>query len=316
MKTSIALIFLLVQSIFSCAQVEPAEKDPFQEIQYYAEVIKVSLSNNIEIAYTDTGDGDKTLIFIHGLGGYLKHWQYNVPDLSKDFRCIAVDLAGYGKSSKGDYSGSMTFQAEVLAEFIEKLNLQNVWLVGHSMGGQISMTLALENPSLIEGLVLAAPAGIETFTEVQKGLFRNTVTQNTIMSTSNEQIRANLKINFLEGHPFIDEMVNDRIAIKEATLFSAHAKTVAGGVAGMVNEPVIDRLSELSQPCLVIFSSDDALIPNRFMNPNSSAEILANTAKNSIPNAETKVISGAGHLLQIEKASEFNSILINFIISR
>ncbi|MFC2187742.1 alpha/beta fold hydrolase [Fulvivirgaceae bacterium LMO-SS25] len=316
MKTLIALIFLLLQSIFSCAQVEPAESDPFQEIQYFAEVEKVSLSDNIEIAFTDTGEGDKTLIFIHGLGGYLKHWQYNVPDLSKEFRCIAVDLAGYGKSSKGDYSGSMIFHAEVLAEFIEKLDLQNVWLVGHSMGGQISMTLALENPSLIEGLVLAAPAGIETFTEVQKGLFRNTVTQTTIMNTSDEQIRANLKINFLEKHPFINEMTNDRIAIKESPLFASHAKTVAGGVAGMVNEPVFDRLGDLIQPCLVIFSSDDALIPNRFMNPNSSAQILANTAKELIPNAEIKVISGAGHLLQVEKASEFNSILRNFIISR
>ena len=316
MKLLIYSTLLCLLPIFSCAQVAPVESDPFQEIQYFAGVSKVSLTDNIEIAYTDTGKGEKTLLFIHGLGGYLKHWQFNVPSLSEDFRCIAVDLPGYGKSSKGDYSGSMSFNADILAKFIKELNLQNVWLVGHSMGGQIGMTLALDNSSLVEGLVLAAPAGIETFTEVQKGLFRNTVTQTTVMSTSDEQILANVKVNFMEDHPFIKELANDRIRIKASPLFASHAQTVAGGVAGMVNEPVFDRLSELTLPCLIMFSADDALIPNRFMNPNSSADILAKTVEEMIPNAEVKVMTGTGHLLQIEKASEFNLNLRNFIISR
>jgi pimeloyl-ACP methyl ester carboxylesterase len=316
MKPLFSVLLLFFLPIISCAQVNLGEEDAFQEIQYFSVVSKVKLSDNIEIAYTDTGKGDKILLFIHGLGGYLKHWQFNVSELSNEFRCIAVDLAGYGKSSKGDYSGSMTFHAGILAEFITELNLENVWLVGHSMGGQISMTLALSHPSHIEGLVLAAPAGIETFTEVQKTLFRNTVTASSIMNTSDEQIRSNLRINFLEEHPFIDEMANDRIKIKNSPLFPTHAQTVARGVAGMVDEPVFDRLGELNLPCLIVFSSDDALIPNRFMNPSSSAEILANTAKESIPNSAVKVISGAGHLLQIEKALEFNSILQNFIIYR
>jgi len=82
------------------------------QIEYPYEVKKVELFNDIELAYVDEGKGDQTIIFIHGLGSYLPAWKNNIEGLMSDYRCIAIDLPGYGYSSKGKYEGSMTFFAK------------------------------------------------------------------------------------------------------------------------------------------------------------------------------------------------------------
>ncbi|MDO8897890.1 MAG: alpha/beta fold hydrolase [Bacteroidales bacterium] len=80
----------------------------FDEIPYPFDVKKVQIDENTEIAYIDEGSGKETIIFIHGLGSYLPAWKKNIEGLSSDFRCIAIDLPGYGKSSKLPHSGLMT----------------------------------------------------------------------------------------------------------------------------------------------------------------------------------------------------------------
>ena len=115
----------------------------FNQIKYPFDTKFIKV-NDYEIAYVDEGNSENVLLFIHGLGSYLKAWDRNIPELKNHFRCIALDLPGYGKSSKQIHSGEVSFYVEILNEFITKLNLKNVSLVGHSMGGQIALAYAIK----------------------------------------------------------------------------------------------------------------------------------------------------------------------------
>src|SRR5690554_6525675 len=169
----IALCFFIHTHGFTQGMYSDLKKvNSFDEIAYPYDVQKVEISNGIEIAYMDEGQGSETIIMIHGLGSYAPAWKKTIEGLKENYRCIAIDLPGYGISTQGDFSGSMTFFADAVNEFAEALNLDNVVLAGHSMGGQFAIVAALKYPELVSKLVLVAPAGIETFSEGEKDWFR------------------------------------------------------------------------------------------------------------------------------------------------
>ena len=124
----------------------------FHQIKYLYSNKFIDIEGH-KIAFIDEGDSEEVLLFIHGLGSYLKAWNRNIPELKDHFRCIAIDLPGYGKSSKIIHSGKLNFYTEILNHFIQKLNLKNVNLCGHSMGGQIALNFAITYPDHISKLI-------------------------------------------------------------------------------------------------------------------------------------------------------------------
>ncbi len=131
MKKLILFGILLISLIsFSCSPYKNLTNMEFEEIPYPFQVKKANLSDTMTIAYTELGSGNQTIIFIHGLGSYLPAWKNNLPELSKHYRCIAIDLPGYGKSSKKPHSGMMDFYADVIIKFMDELNLKSATLGG------------------------------------------------------------------------------------------------------------------------------------------------------------------------------------------
>ncbi len=97
-------------------------------------------------------------LLIHGWSSSSFAMSPLYPTFNRRFRCIAVDLPGYGKSPPGSETASMQGYADLLAEFIRQNSpKQPVVLVGHSMGGMISLTLTLRHPKLVERIVLLSP---------------------------------------------------------------------------------------------------------------------------------------------------------------
>ena len=129
------------------------------------------LPGDCRIAYLDEGKGERTLVFIHGLANYALVWKKNIEYLSQYYRCIAIDLPGNGLSDKNPHPFSIKFFAESVNNFIAALGLTNVTIVGHSMGGQVAMTTAINYPTCADALVLCAPAGFEEFSAMDKTLY-------------------------------------------------------------------------------------------------------------------------------------------------
>lgn len=294
----------------SYRKIEPLET--MSDLEYPYEVKYASLGDDIELAYVDEGKGDHTIIFIHGLGSYLKAWYKNIDGLKDHYRCIAVDLPGYGKSSKVPHSGMMSFYAKVIKEMIDTLGLENVALAGHSMGGQIGIMAAFNYPATIRQLILVDPAGFEQFTPGQKKWFREVMTVNGVKLTTIEQIQTNVAYNFNNMPDDARFMITDRIAMRSADDFDNYCYTVVRSVNGMVDEPVFDILNKIEQPVLIFFGEEDNLIPNRFLNPGRSYNIAC-AGHEQLPNSKLVMVPRCGHFMMFEKADVFNESVMDFL---
>jgi len=265
-----------------------------------------------EIAYIEQGKGDKTIILVHGLASNAGFWRYNIPELSKHYRVIAVDLPGYGKSQKGNYLYSMSFYADQIKKLIDKLDLKNVVYVGHSMGGQIGIKLAIKYPDLLHKLILASPAGFEEFQQGEGNWLRSVMTMKFIKATSEEGIRRNLSNNFYCWNDKWEWMVEERVRMRKAADFNEFSYTVVKCVNGMLDEPTFDKLNQIKTPTLVVYGKYDGLIPNPYLNPGSTADVFDSGVK-QISNSKLIELDNAGHMIQIEKAEEFNQVVIEFL---
>lgn len=311
-------IFLTVLSLlmFMKNTDKVAAQSGFEKLQYPYKMQNIIVDDSIKIAYADEGSKDMTaILFIHGLGSYAPSWRQTVQTISKNFRCIVVDLPGYGKSSKGKYKADMTFHAQHLFELMKKLEIANFHIAGHSMGGQIAMHMAVKQPDKVKSLILMAPAGIETFTEQEKAIFKATSTPEAIANVSDEQYRANLTLNFYQMDERAEFMYNDRMIIKNDPQFIDYAHVVANGVMGMLNEPVFDNLNTIQAPAIIFYGKQDQLIPNKYLHPNLTTQQLGELAKEKIPNANLNMIDKAGHFVHFDQPEEVNEAINKFLNS-
>lgn len=126
------------------------------------------------IHYIDTGGTKPAIVMIHGLGGNLLHFGYAMADkLAADYRVILVDRPGAGYSTRPDDApATLTAQAKAIATLIRRLGLKQPLVVGHSLGGALSLAIALDHPDCAGGLALLAPLthAREDVPEVFQGL--------------------------------------------------------------------------------------------------------------------------------------------------
>ncbi|MGC8951726.1 alpha/beta fold hydrolase [Chloroflexus sp.] len=115
---------------------------------------RVALSH-YDIFYYDAGSATAPiLLLIHGLGDEADTWRSIIPQLARAYRVIAPDLPGFGRSSGPIAGYSLTFFARTMAEFIGKLGLQSVTLVGHSLGAMIAQRLSIGLPDVVQQQIL------------------------------------------------------------------------------------------------------------------------------------------------------------------
>ncbi|MGF1533085.1 MAG: alpha/beta fold hydrolase [Bernardetiaceae bacterium] len=301
--------------VMICWSFVQAQDHAFTSLTYPFAMQSVELEQGVRLAYTEQGNGKKTLLFVHGLGSYAPAWHKNIAELSKHYRCIAIDLPGYGQSGKDEaWPYDMRFFAEVIRDFILKKDLHTLTLVGHSMGGQIAMTFAMTYPNLLDKLVLIAPAGLETFTEQEANLLRNFTSPEMIAATPTDKIETNLKDNFNTFPEDARFMLTDRLAmIEEKAAFAQYSVAVSRCVAGMLAQPVFEHLQRIRLPLLMLYGKDDRLIPNRYLHPQLSIDQLIKEAKEKMPQARTALIDDAGHFVNFEKAETVNKNIKKFV---
>ncbi len=290
-----------------------AQTSSMQDLPYPNDTKTVTLPGGTEIAYIDRGQGPYTLLFVHGLGTYFKSWLHNVNTLSMENRCIALDLPGYGKSSKGDYPFGMAYFADQISQFCKALELEQVILVGHSMGGQIALTLALQDSTLLKKLVLIAPAGIETFTEAEAKWLKTVYTPEVVKNASPDQIRKNFEANFYIWPYDAEYLYRERLFMRETSEYDGWCRMIPKCVAGMLDEPVFAKLNKINLPTLIIFGENDALIPNTFLHKTQNTLQIAQLAQSGIPGSRLRLLPQAGHFVQWEQAALTNQAIREFL---
>jgi pimeloyl-ACP methyl ester carboxylesterase len=128
--------------------------EPWPELKPYANSIKLPLSK-LEIFFFDAGSTSQSAaLLIHGLGDDADTWRHLITPLSKRWRIIAPDLPGFGRSAKPEATYTENFFRQVLHELLEALDIHQVTLMGHSLGGALAQSIALERQGEALGLIL------------------------------------------------------------------------------------------------------------------------------------------------------------------
>ena len=273
------------------------------------------LPGGIEITYTDEGKGPEVLLFVHGLSSNSLIWRQNIETLRKKYRCIALDLPGHGSSSKGKYAYSIDFFLDTLQQFAVQLDLPVCTLVGHSMGGQIAIAAAVKFPELFKKLVLAAPAGFETFTATERklltGFYMTQVLQSPFYKLMVDQLKQRVSEPDFASEPDLRSRFG---------FFQAGAPRLSSEqylplcIEGMLRHHAHDLLHRITQPTLVIFGHDDRLIPNRMFHHQTTEEVAREGASH-IQTCRLVMLSKAGHYVQFDQPDLFNTMLQQFLVA-
>lgn len=282
---------------------------------YKYPVKKVRVKGKTEIAYIDVGDpkSKEVLLFIHGLNGYIPIWDKTIEDLSKDYRCIAVDLPGYGRSEKGELPINVIFYADLLVRFLDGLRVRDAYIVGHSMGGQVAVNLALRYANRFKKLMLISSTGIEPFTQAERQAFYDNVNVNVTKDKTDDVLRADFVRLFYKMPPEAEFMLRDRLTMSRSSDYGYYCHTVARSIVGMVELPTWDLLEGLSQPTLLIFGKNDKLIPNQFFHVMQKPQDIAELGRSKIRKCIVQMIDRCGHLAQWDNPDAVNQTIRDFL---
>ncbi len=222
-------------------------------------------------------------IFIHGAGDSHLVWNGQLAASARIADSFALDLPGHGRSTD---SGRATILEYAIAvrEFLDGLEIERASLIGHSMGGAIAQTVALEFPERVAGLALVGTgAKLRVAPQFLQGI------QNDFENTA----RLLVENYFAPGAAlsFKEKSLRQLLATGSAVTYNDFAACDAFDVR--------ERVSLINAPTLVVCGRDDKMTPLK------SSEYLAQ----HVPHARLAIIENAGHMVMLEQAGEFTAMV-------
>ncbi len=263
-----------------------------------------------EVSYVELNpEGKQTVVFIHGLGSYLKFWRYQLDEFAaRGYRVIAIDMVGYGKSSKpASFPYTMEAMGDVVRELLKQIEVTKPVLVGHSMGGQIATSFAIRYPAEVAAVVLTAPAGFETFTAREKGWFKSVFSTEFVKSAGEAGIWNSVRRNnFYRWTDDYQWLIEERVRLVGAKAFDQYAYAQVRSVHGLLETQFVrDSLEKITVPVLIVHGDQDRLIPNPFLHGGESRDLMA-AASARIAKSTLTTLVDCGHILQIDCHQEYN----------
>ncbi len=260
--------------------------------------------------------GGQTLLFIHGLGSYLKFWRYQLDHFAKQgYRVIALDLPGYGKSDKpASFPYTMEAMADTVRELLQQLKIEKPVLIGHSMGGQTALSYAIRYPREPLAVVLTSPAGFETFDKGEQLWFEKVVTTKFIKGAGEYAIWGAVRRgNFYRWKSDYEWLVEERVRLKKAPQFDRYAYANVRSISGLArNNFVRESAGKIMAPTLIVFGEKDRLIPNPFMHGGFTRDVMKSGA-DKIKGSQLVGLPRCGHTVQIDCHDEYNDTVARFL---
>jgi len=260
------------------------------------------LSNGYKIHYLDEGTGP-VVVYLHGSGvgasGY-SNFKTNYPFLVQaGYRCVILDLIGYGFSDKPDDIDYPTeFFVECVKQTLDTIGVKHSTLVGNSLGGAIAIQYTLDYPKEVGKLILMAPGGIEERADYFKMEGQVAMKQSF---TSGQPMTLEFLRSLLEkylvyaGTCITDSLVAERLEI---------LKLQNSRVLATMKVPNFERkLPEIHCPVLAFWGTHEKMMPETG---------ILKLAK-SIPKIRLILVSECGHWVMLEHEDMFNRMCLDFL---
>jgi pyruvate dehydrogenase E2 component (dihydrolipoamide acetyltransferase) len=252
----------------------------------------------LRVRYADRGFGDSVVLLLHGFGGDLDNWMFNLDSLAEKHRVLALDLPGHGQSVKTNVDPSLSGMATFVRKFLDVLSVSSVHVIGHSMGGAIAMQLASDSPETVKSLGLICSAGLGP--DINSDYLRGFVE-----AQSQQELKLVLEQLFADESLVNLQLVNNLLNYKrmdgvEASLNALSETLISAGEQTFLTDNIVAS----GIPVLVIWGKQDRIIPV------SHAQNYSAAGGSCV---EVEIFDSAGHMVQMEKAYEVNRSLLNFL---
>jgi pyruvate dehydrogenase E2 component (dihydrolipoamide acetyltransferase) len=264
------------------------------------------------IRVIEDGAGEQAVLLVHGVGGWAEHWSETIEHVAASGRrAVAFDLPGFGESTSVEgaryFDPRDPFYPAVVDGVRRALGLERPHLVGHSLGGGIVGVTAVVHPDAWRSMTLVAPGGfgpdialiLRIFSLPLLGLTawlpRPAAAGRAILEScfhDRSRIPAHLYVECLRYDRSYPELL--RVMRAVATL---------RGVRRSLREAWLARAHEYTGPVLVVWGREDGVVPAAHLD----------ALHESYPNAEVRVIEGAGHLVMPERPDAFAAALLPFL---
>ena len=295
-----ALILLLVPVIIYFVFPEVLYNYSITSIRKAAGLSKKVIEvDNYTIHYLEGGQGE-TILLLHGFSADKDNWPMLAESLTKKYHVVAVDLPGFGESSKIETdSYNITSQTKRVNRIVETLGLKKFHIGGNSMGGAISGKYAVDYPEKVLSLALLNTAGIHS---AEKSEFRKLVAKgdNPLLVKTPEDFRRTMRFVFVESPPIpgriLDYLTKQSIMNRDFNekIFSQIVKE---------NYSLEDDLSKIKAKTIVIWGDKD-----RVIHVSCTAVI-----KKGLPGSTIVVLKNCGHLPMIERPGETARHYLEFL---
>jgi pimeloyl-ACP methyl ester carboxylesterase len=278
------------------------------------------LPGPLRVSYVELNPGGmETVVFIHGLGSYLKFWRYQLDVFAaKGYRVLAVDLPGYGKSDKpASFPYTTEAMADVVAELVQVTGAGRPILVGHSMGGQTALSYAIRRPEGLRALVLTSPAGFEEFSRREKDWLRRVFTVRLVQQADEYAVWGSIRrANFARWRPELTWLVEERVRLAAGPEFESYAYANVKTVAGLAeNEFVRSSLGLVKAPTLIVHGDRDELIPNPYLHGGFTSSVMR-WGHERIAGSRLVSLPRCGHTVQMDCPREYNEAVLAFLEGR
>jgi len=258
------------------------------------------------IHYLDRGRGP-TIVLIHGLTGQMRNFTHSLVDLLIDeFRVIAIDRPGSGYSTRTPgASAALTAQGDLIARFIQAMGLERPLVVGHSLGGAVSLAIALDRPECAGGFALIAPLTVPQeqvptpfrALVMQSSWRRKIVAWTIAPPAAIRRGQETLAIVFGPDKPPAD------FATKGGGLLGLRPKNFIGASEDLIGVAIdlpkmVERYSSIAVPIAILFGRDDGIL---------NYESNGTAMQKIVPGLSLELVPG-GHMLPVtapKRTAEF-----------
>ena len=257
-----------------------------------------------EVQAIDRGPrGATPIVLIHCFTCSINWWDGMIPLLARDHRVVAVDLLGHGGSEKPRSGYSIANQADLVAQALGRLGVRGAEVVGHSLGGPVTVALAEQSPGLVERAVLIDSIPDTTYGDV--GLigelpFKPVIGQALWRVKPDFSIRDGLEVAFAPGFQVPDAFIED---VKRMT-YSSYSGSHDGFEEYTGERSLPERLAALGKPVLAIMGAEEQIASD----PSSALAAY----RDAVPTAQTRLMPGVGHSPNVEAPAKTAALVLGF----
>ncbi|MCH7484286.1 MAG: alpha/beta hydrolase [Chloroflexi bacterium] len=245
------------------------------------------------------GGNVPTIVMIHGFGGNTYSFRHQIVDLAQDYRCVAIDLKGFGYSERpdgGDYS--LTAQARLVLGAMDALGVGKATLIGQSMGGEVVMRMAEMAPERVERIILAASVPGKKVPIVPRLSFMRRLVDPIARLVAE---RSWKRLFYDKNRPDLEQI---RAEYQKPARIYGTMRTVWEMWEGIRHDERIN-FARLTQPVLILWAEKERIL----LLPGRSLRWL----QAQLPHAVTEHIPLSGHMLLEEQPAIVNAAIRRFL---